>query len=134
MNRRRYEEAPNRVYASVDSVLIEEGSENKGTFKGQIIQAAQPSYRPMQVGGGYDRLKAAATAFGMLLVLSAACLIGFLPGSLPEMDLTQSTVELMLYAIVLWGFGSTIVSVVHAFWCEVQFDSQIVFLQPKFRS
>ncbi len=129
MKRRRHKEAPNRVYASVDSVLIEEGSENKGTFKGQIIQEAQPIYRPMQVGGEYDRLKAAATAFGMLLVLSAACLIGLLPGTLPDMDLTGATVELMLYAIVLWAFGSTIVSVVHSFWCEVQFDSLIVFLQ-----
>ena len=129
MQRLRHKEAPNRVYASVDSVLIEEGSENKGTFEGQIIQEVQPIYRPMQVDGGYDRLKAAATAVGMLLVLSAAGLIGLLPGALPNMDMTQSAVELTLYAIVLWAFGSTIVNVVHSFWCEVQFDSLIVFFQ-----
>ena len=46
MQRLRHKEAPNRVYASVDSVLIEEGSENKGTFEGQIIQEVQPVYRP----------------------------------------------------------------------------------------
>ena len=129
MQRRRHKEAPNYGYASVDSALIEERSENKGTFERQIIQEVQPIYRPMQVGGGYDRLKAAATACGMLLVLSAACLIGFLPGTLSNMDLARSTVELMPYAIVLWAFGSTIVSVVHSFWCEVQFDSLIVFPQ-----
>ena len=45
------------------------------------------------------------------------------------MDLTQSAVELTLHAIVLWAFGSTIVNVAHSFWCEVQFDSLIVFFQ-----
>ena len=129
MKRRRHKEVPNRVYASVDSVLIEEGSENKGTFVGQIIQEVQPIYRPMQADSGYDRLKAASTALGMLLVLSAACLIGLLPGTLPNMDLTQSAVELTLHAIVLWAFGRTIVNVVHSFWCEVQFDSLIVFFE-----
>ena len=82
-------------------MLIEEGSERKGTFEGQIIQKVQPIYRPMQADSGYDRLKAASTALGMLLVLSAACLVGLLPGTLPNMDLTQSAVELTLYAIVL---------------------------------
>ena len=129
MKRRRHKEVPNRVYASVDSVLIEEGSENKGTFEGQIIQEVQPIYRPMQADSGYDRLKAASTALGMLLVLAAACLVGLLPGTLPNMDLTQSAVELALYAIVLWAFGRTIVNVVHSFWCEVQFDSLIVFFE-----
>ena len=45
------------------------------------------------------------------------------------MDLTQSAVELTLHAIVLWAFGRTIVNVVHSFWCEVQFDSLIVFIE-----
>ena len=70
-----------------------------------------------------------ATALGMLLVLSAACLIGLLPETLPTMDLTHSAVELTLHTTVPWAFGRTIVNVVHSFWCEVQFDSVIVFFQ-----
>ena len=45
------------------------------------------------------------------------------------MDLTQSAVALTLHAIVLWAFGRTIVNVVHSSWCEVQFDSLIVFFE-----
>ena len=62
-------------------------------------------------------------------MLSAACLIGLLPDTLPNMDLTQSAVALTLHTIVLWAFGRTIVDVVHSFWCEVQFDSLIVLFE-----
>ncbi len=129
MKRRRHKEAPNRIYTDWDSGLMEEGSDNKGAFSGRIIQEVQPIQLEAAPDRNYDRLKALASGTGVLLFVLAAFLVYLLPGSLADTSATNVSAALLLYAVVLWVFGTTIVQIAHHFWCEILFDSLIVLLR-----
>ena len=136
MANRRYKEVPNRVYRDFDANLIEEGSDDKGRFGGEMIQETQPVYKEMAVSPAYQWLRVAGTALGFsLLVASAVMLyanIGTFTTLFAPSVTTQNIIaaaESLLYVFTLLLFGMMIVNHVHAFWSEMLFESLMVYFQ-----
>ncbi len=71
MANRRYKEVPNRVYRQLDPKL-EEQVDEKGSFRGEMIQEIQPRVKPMELGSLFNRVRMASLILGNVLFVVAA--------------------------------------------------------------
>ncbi len=130
MANRRYKEIPNRVYRDFDAALVEQGSNDKGKFSGEMIQETQPVYREIPHPKLFKQLRLAGTLIGEILLVVAAFLFYFAiePISLIKQSMVPA-IDALVYPALVWVFGRIISNVAHIFWAEMHFESLIVFFQ-----
>ncbi len=139
MANRRYKEVPNRVYRDFDAELVEEGSDGKGRFGGEMIQETQPEHRELPVTPTFRYLRIGGTALGQTLrVVAAFALFLYVPDLAAIANATDpatvaaatsAAVHPILIATILGLFGAMIANHAHAFWSEIQFESLIVYFR-----
>jgi hypothetical protein len=130
MANRRYKEIPNRVYRDFDANLIEQGSNDKGKFSGEMIQETQPVFREIPMVPLFKTMRLAGTIIGETLLATAAFLMYL--AIEPVTQITQApitAIDAMVYPILFWIFGRIISGTAHIFWAEMHFKSLLVFFQ-----
>jgi len=130
MANRRYKEIPNRVYRDFDANLIEQGSNDKGKFSGEMIQETQPVFREIPVSPMFKSLRLVGTVLGESLLVIAA--IMFYRAIEPVTQIQTAlipAVDALIYPALIWIFGRIISNTAHIFWAEMHFQSLMVFFQ-----
>jgi hypothetical protein len=121
----RYKEIPNRVYREFDPKLMIQGSEDKGDFKGDIIQETQPVFIEKNTSGVYDMLILAAGIIAhVLFVLSAVFLFRAADG--PAFITPNHIADIVLPPLIFWIFAATLQETAHVYWAEMHFKSNLV--------
>ncbi|MBN7795302.1 hypothetical protein [Parahaliea mediterranea] len=77
MANRRYKEVPNRVYRELDPQL-EEQVDEKGGFRGEMMQEIQPRVKPMSLGALFEKARLGSLLVGNLLFVVAVIATFFL--------------------------------------------------------
>jgi hypothetical protein len=137
MANRRYKEVPNRVYREFDARLFEEGSNDKGHFKGEVIQETQPVFKEIPQATGFGIVRMMLTISGHLLLVLAAYWIFRTVDNLAGLDTLKKGDEInamvmgsggiLMMGVILWTFGSIMANFALALWAEMQFESLIVY-------
>ncbi|MDX2321451.1 MAG: hypothetical protein QNK26_12760, partial [Moritella sp.] len=70
---RRYKEMPNRIYQEFDPKLQEQ-SQGKGSFKGQLLIETQPEVHEMTYSNAFKACRLVATFFSQSLIVCSALL------------------------------------------------------------
>ena len=155
---RRFREIPNRVYRDFEPKLQEQ-SQGKGTFKGQLLVETQPEYRPMSFSKRFGQIRLFSTLGAQLLtVLSAAMLYALFTSGFESAGLIQEAVQklprkhtdesvlallslagneisqwlTLLFAFLTVVFAARMLSnVAHTFWSEMQFSSLLLSIKTE---
>ena len=77
---RRYKEIPNRIYQEFDPTLQEQ-SQGKGSFKGQLLIETQPEVHEMHYSSVFKACRLVATVVAQILCFSSALLFTFIVAS-----------------------------------------------------
>ena len=130
MANRRYKEIPNRVYRDFDANLIEQGSNDKGKFSGEMIQETQPVFRDIPMSPLFKTMRIVGTVVGETLLVIAAVM--FYQAIEPVTQIQSApiaAVDALIYPALIWIFGRIISNTAHIFWAEMHFQSLIVLFQ-----
>ncbi len=150
---RRFREIPNRYYRELDPKLNEQ-SQGKGDFFGELIAETQPEYQPQEYSRSFNIARVVMTLLGQVLFfLSALALVygavtlSDLAGSYQELanqaqpvtgeqalsffDQTQSLLALLFTWLILSGFGNILTNQAHVFWGEITFNSLLIYLKAE---
>lgn len=156
LGNRRYKEIPNRVYRDFEPQLQEQ-SQGKGTFKGQLLIETQPEYTPLTFSGLFRKIRVASTIGGQLLIVTSALLMywlfnmGFnaygefmqLTANLPSGDQAVlafftriselvSNLLTLFFAFLTVSFAGRILSnLTHLLWSEMQFSSLLMSMKTE---
>lgn len=156
LGNRRYKEIPNRVYRDFEPQLQEQ-SQGKGTFKGQLLIETQPEYTPLTFSGLFRKIRVASTIGGQLLIVTSALLMywlfnmGFnaygefmqLTANLPSGDQAvlafftriselASNLLTLFFAFLTVSFAGRILSnLTHLLWSEMQFSSLLMSMKTE---
>jgi len=130
MANRRYKEIPNRVYRDFDAQLIEQGSNDKGKFSGEMVQETQPVFKDLPSTPIFKQLKIFGTIIGETLLAIAA--VYFYLAIEPITQISNEIVpaiDALIYPTLIWIFGQIISNSARIFWSEMHFESLIVYFQ-----
>ncbi len=130
MANRRYKEIPNRVYRDFDAQLVEQGSNDKGKFSGEMVQETQPVYKSLPITPLFKMLRIGGTIAGESLLAIAALL--FYLAIEPVTQINQQVipaVDALIYPVIIWVFGQIISNSARVFWSEMHFESLLVYFQ-----
>ncbi len=130
MANRRYKEIPNRVYRDFDANLIEQGSNDKGKFSGEMIQETQPVFKEIPLQPLFKVMRLVGTVVGQILLTLAAILLYF--AIEPVTQIAQSpipAINALVYPVLFWVFGQILSKTAHIFWAEMHFESLVVLFQ-----
>jgi hypothetical protein len=130
MANRRYKEIPNRVYRDFDAQLVEQGSNDKGKFSGEMVQETQPVYKSLPITPLFKMLRIGGTIAGESLLAIAALL--FYLAIAPVTQINQQVipaVDALIYPVIIWVFGQIISNSARVFWSEMHFESLLVYFQ-----
>ena len=155
---RRSHDIPNRIYRDFEPQLQEQ-SQGKGTFKGQLLIETQPEFRAMNFSKRFTRLRLLSTISGQLLTVGSAVLLYVLfnqgfesaaalkaffaahPGGLKDSTVLElstligaeaSTFLTLLFAFFAVVFAARMLSnVAHTFWSEMQFSSLLMSMKTE---
>ncbi|QBL10386.1 hypothetical protein E0Z06_13045 [Rheinheimera sp. D18] len=154
MANRRYKEIPNRVYRELNPNLNEQ-SESKGNFSGEIMIETQPAYAPLEHTALFKQLRVFSTIAGQVLLLIGPFILFYLlfearsilelvhqfqAIARPSDAATQSFVislfnesQFILSLLFSWlichSFGRLLENYSHTFWAELNFNSLLVYLK-----
>lgn len=130
MANRRYKEIPNRVYRDFDAHLVEQGSNDKGKFSGEMVQETQPVYKSLPITPLFKMLRISGTILGESLLAIAALLFYLAIEPVTQIN-TQviPAVDALIYPIIIWIFGQIISNSARVFWSEMNFESLVVYFQ-----
>lgn len=130
MANRRYKEIPNRVYRDFDANLIEQGSNDKGKFSGEMVQETQPVYKTLPITPLFKMLRIVGTIAGESMLAIAAILfyLAIEPVTLIK-DAPMAAVDALVYPSIIWIFGQIISNTARVYWSEIHFESLIVYFQ-----
>ncbi|MDX1536951.1 hypothetical protein [Arsukibacterium sp.] len=154
MANRRYMEIPNRVYRELTPNLNEQ-SESKGDFNGEVMIETQPAYAPLQHTTAFKQLRLWATIAGQLLLLVGPVILFYLlaeaqtvlalirefaalarPGDAVMQSFvvnlfneSQFILSLIFSWLICHSFGRLLENYSHTFWAELNFDSLLVYLK-----
>lgn len=130
MANRRYKEIPNRVYRDFDPNLIEQGSNDKGKFAGEMIQETQPVFKEIPITPTFKLLRILGTVVGESLLVIAAILFYRAISPIAEINTAVvPAIQALIYPCLIWVFGRIISNTAHIFWAEMNFHSLIVLFQ-----
>lgn len=142
---RRYKEIPNRIYRDFDPALNEQ-SEGKGSFKGQLLIETQPELQQVQHRPGFLRTRLAATIVAQLFVfIGAVLLMGTVTqgyklwqtfaqsgGDWLAVSGVLSTTLTYLFAWMAFAAGGRLLERgSHLFWAEMQFNSLLLWMKTE---
>ncbi|MGD8911001.1 MAG: hypothetical protein PVI92_16825 [Chromatiales bacterium] len=152
MANRRYKEVPNRVYRELDPKLQEQ-VDNKGGFKGELIQEVQPKVKNLDLGGAFNLARDLSLIAGNLLYVVGGFLIFYLTyavidvvqfsttlsGSLRSilnseqagafLDLLAIALHLLFLGLLSSIFARILSNSAHLFYAEIQFESLLVYFK-----
>ena len=153
MANRRYKEVPNRVYKKLDPKLDAQVDE-KGSFKGEMIQEVQPKYIPLDYNNTFKNTRLVALVVSSLLfVISTLLTFSLVKNAvplieafqtLPSMNIRNIFSEIFIFSIIdilttlfhlsLWLcltfiFGSVLFSASHWFYAEMNFESLLIYFK-----
>jgi hypothetical protein len=152
MANRRYKEVPNRVYRELDPKLQEQ-VDNKGGFKGELIQEVQPKVKNLDLGGAFNLARDLSLIAGNLLYVVGGILIFYLTysvidvvqfsttlsGSLRSilnseqagafLDLLAIALHLLFLGLLSSIFARILSNSAHLFYAEIQFESLLVYFK-----
>lgn len=130
MANRRYKEIPNRVYRDFDANLIEQGSNDKGKFSGEMVQETQPVYKALPITPFFKLLRIIGTITGESMLAIAAILfyLAIEPVTLIK-DAPVAAADALVFPSIIWIFGQIISNTARVFWSEIHFESLIVYFQ-----
>jgi len=153
MANRRYKEVPNRVYLELDPQLQEQ-TDGKGGFKGEMIQEVQPRVQQMNLGHVFDNIRFASLIMGNILYIITSILTLFLAYQLIDiytllstngistfsellnstnfisfLDLTVGAAHLILIGFLIKSFAQLLTTTAHLFFAEIQFESLLVYFK-----
>ncbi len=130
MANRRYKEIPNRVYRDFDAQLVEQGSNDKGKFSGEMIQETQPVYKSLPITPLFKLLRIIGTVAGESMLVIAAIL--FYLAIDPVTKITTApidAIDALVFPSIIWIFGQIISNTARVFWSEMHFESLVVYFQ-----
>lgn len=151
---RRYKEVPNRLYKAFDPQLNEQ-SQGKGNFKGELLIETQPEYTPINYSGSFKLFRLIATLGAQGLLLAAAGLFYLLvqqgldvfqlASNLPDrmsrrqgMELlgqlgaeSATLLTLVFSALTCYAGGHILSRGTHLFWAELQFNSLLMWMKTE---
>jgi len=154
---RRYKEIPNRLYRAFDPVLQEQ-SQGKGSFKGQLLIETQPEFQPIDYSRLFKIFRMGSTIVSQVMIFASALLFTYLLADLYELynfsqlKLTQldsvraaqkteilSSLGVLLAGLLTLLFswktifsGAKILSEgTHLFWSEMQFNSLLLWMKTE---
>ena len=130
MANRRYKEIPNRVYRDFDAHLIEQGSNDKGKFSGEMVQETQPVFKMLPITPLFKLLRIVGTITGESMLAIAAILfyLAIEPVTLIKVA-PVAAVDSLVFPSIIWIFGQIISNTARVFWSEMHFESLIVYFQ-----
>lgn len=130
MANRRYKEIPNRVYRDFDARLVEQGSNDKGKFSGEMVQETQPVYKALPITPLFKLLRIIGTCAGESLLAVAAIMFYFAIEPVTKMtsDIIPA-INALAYPMILWVFGQIISNSARVYWSEMHFESLLVYFQ-----
>ncbi|WOX04385.1 hypothetical protein [Microbulbifer pacificus] len=153
MANRRYKEVPNRVYRELDPQLQEQ-TDGKGGFRGEMIQEVQPRVKPMDLGETFRKarfaalvagnvLSAIAIAFTLMLAYKLVDIYSFIAspatGSFTQilnseqvfalLGLGMSALHILLIGFLMKSFGQLLANAAHLHFAEIQFESLLVYFK-----
>ncbi|CAM3658905.1 hypothetical protein [Rheinheimera salexigens] len=153
MANRRYKEIPNRVYRELNPNLNEQ-SESKGNFSGEVMIETQPEYAPLPHTALFKQLRIAATAVGQILLLIGPMILFYLmfeakdvmalitdiqnarysgvdpePLAVQLFNESQFILSLLFSWLICHSFGRLLQNYSHTFWAELNFNSLLVYLK-----
>ncbi|TYK64235.1 hypothetical protein [Colwellia echini] len=153
MANRRYKEVPNRVYLELDPQLQEQ-ADDKGGFKGEMIQEVQPNVKPMALGDLFNKVRVITLVTGNIFYLIASVFTMLLAYQLIDiytlasasnistanelfesnnfsllLDLVVGALHLLLLAFLVKSFGRLLATAAHLFFAEMQFESLLVYFK-----
>lgn len=153
MANRRYKEVPNRVYLELDPQLQEQ-SDGKGGFKGEMIQEVQPRVKQMNLGDIFNKVRFTSLVTGNVLYIVSSTITLFLAYQLIDLytlistngistfsgllnsndfstfiDLTEGTIHLILIGFIIKSFARLLATTAHLFFAEIQFESLLVYFK-----
>ncbi len=130
MANRRYKEIPNRVYRDFDANLVEQGSNDKGKFSGEMIQETQPVFREIPVTPLFKLLRLGGTLIGeSLLIVSSVLFYLAIDPVIAIKSAPVAAIDAIVYPLLIWVFGRIITNTAHIFWAEMHFESLVVLFQ-----
>ena len=130
MANRRYKEIPNRVYRDFDARLVEQGSNDKGKFSGEMVQETQPVFKALPITPLFKLLRIIGTCAGESLLAVAAIMFYF--AIEPVTQITSDiipAINALAYPMILWVFGQIISNSARVYWSEMHFESLLVYFQ-----
>ncbi len=154
MANRRYKEIPNRVYRELNPNLNEQ-SESKGNFSGEVMIETQPAYAPLEQSPLFKQLRLWATVTGQILLFAGPVILFYLLFEAqtvlalvrefqatvrPSDAVTQHFIvslfnesQFILSLLFSWlichSFGRMLENYSHTFWAELNFNSLLVYLK-----
>jgi hypothetical protein len=153
MANRRYKEVPNRVYRELDPKLQEQ-VDNKGGFKGELIQEIQPKVKSQKLGTTFILVRDLSLILGNLLFLVGTLFILSLTYAVIDVaqfattqsedtlrsvltsaqageffDLVTTALHLLFLGLLSTTFARILSNVAHLFYAEIQFESLLVFFK-----
>lgn len=153
MANRRYKEVPNRVYLELDPKLQEQ-TDGKGGFMGEMIQEIQPKVKPMKLGQLFNKIRFTSLIIGNFLYITSSILILSLAyqiidiytlisnnsiSNLTELfnsdnfsnflELTVGAIHLILIGFLIKSFARLLTTTAHLFFAEIQFESLLVYFK-----
>lgn len=153
MANRRYKEVPNRVYREIDPRLISQVN-GKGSFKGELIQEIQPTFKSLELGDVFNKLRLLALVLGNVLFVAFIFLaMAFAYGVFDIYEFTQginlkgasnatlmsylqdggvlvvAAVHFLLIGFLFKIFAQLLTNSAHLFYSEMQFESLLVYFK-----
>lgn len=154
---RRYKEIPNRVYQEFDPKLQEQ-SQGKGSFKGQLLIETQPEVHEMNYSKSFKICRLLATVASQALLFSSALLFTFLVASaldvynyatdvadlrgrisdakvheiIAQFSLLSSGLLTLLFSwLAVSAGGKILAGGTSLFWSEMQFKSLLMWMKTE---
>ncbi len=154
---RRYKEIPNRVYQEFTPTL-EEQSQGKGSFKGQLLIETQPEVHEMAYSKLFKIFRLVSTCVSQLLILASAVLLTYVVTSAHELYvfaadimeikgrvserqifellgqfgvLMSACLTLFFSWLTVSAGGKILAEGTRLFWSEMQFNSLLMWMKTE---
>lgn len=153
MANRRYKEVPNRVYMELDPQLQEQ-TDGKGGFKGEMIQEVQPRVKAMNLDDTFNKVRFTSLVSSNVLYVISSIITLLLAYQLIDvykltesigatnfaqlvkskqlsalLELSMGAIHLLLIGFLIKSFARLLSTTSHLFFAEIQFESLLVYFK-----
>lgn len=119
MGNRRHKEVPNRLYKELTPTLDEQ-SQGKGGFKGQLMIETQPEFKPFHYSTLFRKMRFLSTLGGQLLTIVSALLLTLFYYTVAGHSLmiiqANNNAVLDLISTLILTSGATLVTLIFSWW------------------